>query len=68
VFSILLVALNWRRWKRLCVFNGVYRVVDRQRVLRAQLNEGLVAFACAIDRNAPASAARSFVALRNIVV
>jgi hypothetical protein len=31
------------------------------------LNEGL-AFACASDRNAPASAARSFDALRNMAV
>jgi hypothetical protein len=66
VLAMLLVTLNWRRWNWLCDFTGVYRVVESGRVLRAQQKEGL-AFACASDRNAPASAARSLIALRNMV-
>ena len=67
VLAILLVTLKWRRWNAACVFNGVYRAVESGRALRVQLNEGL-AFAYASDRNAPASAARSLVALRNMIV
>ncbi len=40
--------------------------IARRDAGRQQQKEGL-AFACASDRNAPASAARSFVALRNMV-
>jgi hypothetical protein len=63
---MLLVTLNARHWNWLRVFERVVRVVESGRVLRAQQKEGL-AFACASDRSAPASAARSFVALRNMV-
>ena len=46
---------------------GEALVVESRRALRAQQNEGLLAFACASERNAPASAARSLVAPRNMV-
>lgn len=64
---VAVVALNWRRWKRLCDVRGEALVVERGREMRAQHEkEGLVAFACASERRAPASAARSLVALRNM--
>jgi len=67
VLAILVVTLNWRLWNWFVDWRVENLVVESGRVLRAQQNEGLLAFACASDRRAPASAARSFVALRNMV-
>jgi hypothetical protein len=70
---MLLVTLNWRRWKNPWVLNGVYLVcwrvvtVESGRALRVQMMEGL-ALACVNDRIAPASARTRFVrAVRNMV-
>jgi hypothetical protein len=67
------VKLNWRRWRRLWVLNGVYLVgwratAESGRAFRAQqVTEGLVV-ACAHERIAPASARRRLVrAVRNMV-
>lgn len=69
---MLLVMLNWRVWKKLCVLNCEYLAewrgtVERDRVWGAQLTEGH-AFACARGRHTPASARRRLVrAVRNML-